>query len=148
MTIRSWDKRWLQMAEVVASWSKDPNTKVGCVIVDDRQNLLVTGWNGIPRGVEDESDLRNEKPEKYKWYEHAERNAIYNAAAKGSTSLRGSTLYTTLFPCCDCMRGVIQSGITRVVVSYSNVDRQDTDGTSQSIKMAEEAGIKVEIYSE
>lgn len=148
MTTRSWDKRWLQMAEVVASWSKDPNTKVGCVVVDDRQNLLVTGWNGIPRGVEDESDLRSEKPEKYKWYEHAERNAIYNAAAKGSTSLRGSTLYTTLFPCCDCMRGVIQSGITRVVVSYSNVDRQATDGTSQSIKMAEEAGIEVEFYIE
>lgn len=110
-----WDNNWLTIATAVAKWSKDPSRKVGCVIVDDRRVILSTGYNGLPRGVDDTKLERYTKPKKYKYVSHAEANAISNAAANG-TALLGSTAYVTLCPCVDCARLLIQTGIRKVVV--------------------------------
>lgn len=86
----------------------------GAVIVDDRNVLVSIGWNGFPRGIDDDIDTRHERPAKYKWTEHAERNAIFNAAANGHP-IRGCTMYLPWYPCADCARAIIQSGITTIV---------------------------------
>ncbi len=110
----TWDKRWMDLAALVASWSKDRSRKTSAVIVDDRNVLVSIGWNGFPRGLNDDADHRHERPAKYRWTEHAERNAIYNAAANGYP-VRGCTMYLTWYPCADCARAIIQSGIRAVV---------------------------------
>lgn len=110
----SWDKRWMDLACLISTWSKDRSRQVAAVVVDDRNVLLSVGWNGFPRGVNDDIENRHKRPDKYKWTEHAERNAIYNAASKG-ISLLGSKIYLPWYPCSDCARAIIQSGITSVV---------------------------------
>lgn len=102
----------LGMAKSAALGSKDPNTKVGCLIMRDQQVLSVA-WNEFPRGVKD-TEERRQRPLKYKYTEHAERNAIYNAAARG-VALVGSTMYLPYYPCSDCARGIICSGIRELV---------------------------------
>jgi dCMP deaminase len=111
----TWNERWHQEALLVASWSKDRSTKVGAVIVNEDNRVISTGWNGFPRGVDDNVEARHDRPAKYKWTEHAERNAIYNAAACGH-ALKGCSIHLTWYPCADCARGIIQSGISKVVV--------------------------------
>ena len=106
----NWDKRWMSLAQLVSTWSKDQSRKTGCVIVDDRQVLISVGWNGFPRGINDDISERYERPIKYMWTEHAERNAIYNAVAKG-ISVLNCRMYLTWYPCSDCARAIIQSGI-------------------------------------
>lgn len=108
-----WADKFLDMADLVASWSKDESTKCGAIIVDSEQSVVSIGYNGIPRMVEDLPE-RQIRPQKYLWFEHAERNAIYNAARHGVT-LNGSTIYITALPCADCARAIIQSGIVRVI---------------------------------
>lgn len=142
----SWNARWFEITNLLASWSKDTSTKVGCVIVDKRNTVLSLGWNGIPRGVEDEREERDARPEKYYWYEHAERNAIYNAAATGR-SLEGSTIFVNLLPCADCARGIIQSGIRKVVTPPLAMDWQSSrwgEDFKRTLKMFKEAGVEVE----
>lgn len=102
------------MAEYVSTKSKDKSTKVGAVIVGPNNEVLSVGWNGFPRGVNDDVEERHERPAKYEWTEHGERNAIYNAARHG-IRLDGTTLYTTHDPCADCARAIVQSGIRHVV---------------------------------
>ena len=138
-----WDSRWMDLAKLVSSWSKDRSRKCGAVVVDDRHTPVALGWNGFPRGVDDNVEARHERPEKYKWTEHAERNAIYNAASTGAI-LSGSTMYITWFPCCDCARGIIQSGIKRVVCLSSDMDDPNwKDSFSVSQAMMEESGIEI-----
>lgn len=110
----NWDKRWMDMANLVASWSKDRSRTCGAVIVDDRNVLVSVGWNGFPRGIDDDVDARHERPAKYKWTEHAERNAIFNAAANGYAT-KGCSMYLTWYPCASCVRAIIQSGINEIV---------------------------------
>jgi dCMP deaminase len=107
-----WHRRFVEMAELVATWSKDESTKVGCVIVGPNKEVRSVGYNGFPRGVM-ETPKRLVRPEKYLWTEHSERNAIYNAARMG-LSLEGCTLYSSWIPCMDCARAIIQSGIVSV----------------------------------
>jgi len=142
----TWHIRWLDMVDLVASWSKDPSTKVGAVIVDDRDVVLALGWNGIPRGVRDDAFGRNQRPIKYSFYEHAERNAIYNAAAKG-VGLQGSTLYTSFIPCADCGRAVIQSGIKTVVVRLASCNERWKNSEDITQLMFQEAGIKLLVFN-
>jgi dCMP deaminase len=141
----NWDEYFMQMAELVATKSKDRSTKVGCVIVGPNHEVRTTGYNGFCRGVNDDVDSRHEKPEKYFWTEHAERNAIYNAARNG-IPLEGCTAYVTLLPCADCTRGLVQSGVKRIFVCIS------TDATSKwqesfeySYTMASEAGVEIKL---
>lgn len=109
-----WDQRWMSVARLVASWSKDRSRKCGAVIVDNRNVLIAVGWNGFPRGLHDEVDARHERPAKYKWTEHAERNAIFNAAANGHAT-SGARIYIPWYPCADCARAIIQSGIVEMI---------------------------------
>lgn len=115
--IPDWDTYFMDMLGPISKRSKDPNTQVGCVIVDGNHNTRATGYNSFPRGVRDdinEVPERWERPEKYYWCEHGDRNAIYSAARVG-TPLEGCTMYLTGLPCMDCGRGIIQVGIVRVV---------------------------------
>jgi dCMP deaminase len=111
----NWDEYYLTMAYMVAMRSKDNSTWIGAVIVGPDGEIRSTGYNGFPRGIEYTPD-RLERPAKYDYTEHGERNAIYNAARAG-ISTRGCTMYTHGIPCIDCARAVVQSGITRVVTS-------------------------------
>ncbi|MDP6583782.1 MAG: deaminase, partial [Anaerolineales bacterium] len=109
-----WDKYFLKMAELVASKSKDPSTQSGCVIVGPGHEIRSTGYNGLVRGARDDVPERNERPEKYLWYEHSERNAVFNAARSG-IALAGCTAYINWHPCSDCTRALIQAGVVRIV---------------------------------
>jgi dCMP deaminase len=142
----TWDKRWMDMVDLVATWSKDKSTKIGAVIVDGRNVLLSVGWNGICRGVGDNLPERDERPAKYAFYEHAERNAIYNAAAKG-IPLLGATLYTQWTPCADCGRAVIQSGIKLVIVKEEICNPRWKESEQVSIAMFAEAGVELIILN-
>ena len=141
-----WNYRFLQMAELIATWSKDPSTKTGAVVVGPDKEIRATGYNGLVRGVNDNVAGRMERPTKYDFFEHAERNAVYNACLTG-TSLRGCTIFCTLTPCTDCARAIIQAGIKEVVtyeyVSNAN-DPKNTwrDKLDYSAQMFEEAGVK------
>ena len=110
----SWDERWMGLALHYASFSKDRSRQVGCVIVGPGNTQISEGWNGFPRGIDDDVDCRHERPEKYLWTKHAEENAIVNAARKGVSTL-GATIYIPWFPCANCAGDIIQAGITNVV---------------------------------
>lgn len=112
--IPDWDTYFMNLLEPISSRSKDPNTKVGCVIVSKDNNIISTGYNSFPRGICDDKAERFERPEKYLWIEHGDRNAIY-AAARVGTALEGSRMYLTGLPCMDCSRAIIQVGIKEVI---------------------------------
>jgi dCMP deaminase len=144
----TWDKRWMDLAKLVASWSKDRSTKVGAVIVDYRHVLVAVGWNGFPRYVDDDVDARHERPIKYKWTEHAERNAIYNAASKGIPT-NYCTMYIPWYPCADCARAILQAGITELVVVEPDWDDERWGDDFRLVKeMFEEVRLEVRYYSE
>lgn len=112
-----WDILWLDMAQRISLESKDRSTKVGCVIVSpDRRTFISSGWNGFPRGVDDNVDSRHERPEKHYWVIHAERNAIYNHARNGGPSLMGAVAYLNYFPtpCSNCLGSLQQVGIVEI----------------------------------
>jgi len=141
----NWDEYFMQMAELVATKSKDRSTKVGCVIVGPNHEVRTTGYNGFCRGVNDDVDFRHEKPEKYFWTEHAERNAIFNAARNG-IPLEGCTAYVTLLPCADCTRGLIQSGVKRIFVCISgDATIKWQESFEYSYVMALEAGVEIKL---
>lgn len=109
----NWHDHFFNLVFEILKKSKDPSTKVGCVIVGPDHEIRSTGFNGFPRGVDEKIPARWERPEKYHWVEHAERNAIYNAARMG-ISLKGCTLYQPGLPCSDCARAIVQAGIIQV----------------------------------
>lgn len=139
-----WPEYFLNIAGRVADKSKDPSTKVGCVIVGPDNEIRSTGYNGFARGVDETLLTRWERPEKYNWVEHAERNAIYNAARSG-TSLRGCVAYLWCPPCIECAKAIIQSGIKEIVVKHTTLftDRDDWQENIHFAKdMLAEAGVK------
>jgi len=137
----SWDQHWQAQIALNASKSKDRSRQVGCVIVNDRNVALAQGWNGFPRGVSDDVDDRHQRPAKYAWTEHAERNAIYNAASEG-IRLRGATIHLSWFPCVDCARGIIQTGLAEVVCIEPDWNDPSFD-FKISLAMLTEAGVQV-----
>jgi dCMP deaminase len=112
--VTDWDHRFMELARFVSRWSKDRSTQVGCVIVGPRKEVRAIGYNGFPRGADDEVEDRHLRPLKYKWTEHAERNAIFNALLSGA-SVTGCRMYVSWFPCMDCSRAIVQSGIAELV---------------------------------
>lgn len=153
-----WDKRFLRMAEEYASWSKDPSTKIGCVVVDpEKRRVLSGGYNGFPRGIKDTTERLTNRETKYKFVVHAEMNAIYNATLNG-VSLEGATLYCVGLPTCSaCALGVIQVGIKRVVIGSPAVmsDTQPNqpranweEQWSFTKAMFDESGIQHKFYTE
>jgi len=114
----NWEEYFIAIAQAVLRKSKDRSTQVGAVVVDKDNQILSTGFNGFPRGIDDTNENYHQRPLKYKVTEHAERNAIYQAA-RNRGGLDGATLYLGHNPhygiCSDCARAIIQSGIKRVV---------------------------------
>lgn len=111
--MNGWDRKFIDMALMVSSWSKDPSTKVGCVIADSDHAQLSEGFNGFPRGIADDDRLHHRET-KYRLIVHAEANAIA-AAARNGHGLKGATAYVTFCPCPQCAALLIQAGIVRVV---------------------------------
>lgn len=150
----NWHKYFQEMVCLISTKSKDRSTKVGCVIVGPDNEIRSTGYNGFPRGVNDDIDERHERPAKYMWTEHAERNAIYNAARVG-VSLLGCTLYQDWWPCADCARAIVQSGIDKMVLyaeSEKKGNKQWEERFGESIKVSKEilkeGGVDVWAYSD
>lgn len=109
--MNKWDYRFFELALHISGWSKDPSTKVGSVIIDYENRPVGMGYNGFPRYVNDDPSRYLDKATKYKMVVHAEANAIINAVV----SVRGLTLFATKFPCSECAKLIIQSGISCVV---------------------------------
>lgn len=110
----NWDSRFLQLAQHIAGWSKDPSTKVGCVVVGPDREIRSTGFNGFPRGIEDNAQRLEDRDTKYPLVCHAEENAIMHAARIG-VALKGCVAYVTWPPCTRCARSLIQAGIREIV---------------------------------
>lgn len=141
-SIPSWDEYFIKICEIVALRSKDTSMKVGCVIVGTGHEILSTGYNSFPRGLNDYVKSRYERPEKYYWFEHAERNAIYNSARHG-IKLLDSTIYISLFPCPDCARAIVSVGCSKVVVKASNIPERWQYAMGKSRELLIEAGIEI-----
>ena len=106
----NWHTYFMTMVYLVAMKSKDKSTHIGAIIVGEDNEIRSTGYNSFPRQINDNKEERYERPEKYYWMEHAERNAIYNAARVG-IPLNKCIMYTNGLPCPDCARAIINSGI-------------------------------------
>ena len=134
----SWDEYFMGVAMLAARRSKDPNTQVGACIVSPGHIIISTGYNGLPNGCSDDEYPweREGEQTKYPYVVHAELNAILNANGR---DLRGSTLYVALFPCNECAKAIIQSGIREVV--YLSDKYADTPATLASKRMMRSAGV-------
>ena len=135
----SWDEYFMGVAILAARRSKDPSTQVGACIVSQDNLIISTGYNGMPKGCsDDEFPWDREGAEtKYPYVVHAELNAILNANGR---DLRGSKLYVALFPCNECAKAIIQSGVKEVV--YLSDKYAGTPGVQASKRMLEAAGVK------
>lgn len=142
-----WDDLFMAMVYLTAMKSKDKNTHVGAVIVDDKHRVVSVGYNGLARGLNDDLNWRQSSPEKYFWFEHAERNAVYNA----KRNLEGCIMYTNGIPCSDCARAVIQSGI-KEVITHTEWDKHNKkikkwlESCDKGRQMLVEAGVKLRCY--
>ena len=138
-----WDARFIELARHISGWSKDPSTKVGCVVVGEDREIRSTGFNGFPRGIEDDSARLDDRDQKIPMICHAEENAIMHAARIG-VSLKGCVAYVTWPPCTRCSRSLIQAGVVEVVypADVEIPDRWKED-FELSASMMEEAGISV-----
>ena len=137
----SWDEYFMGVAVLASKRSKDPSTQVGACIVDGEKRILSTGYNGFPQGCSDDEFPWNRDENlgetKYQFVVHAELNAILNASGK---KLTGSIVYVGLFPCNECAKAIIQSGIKEVV--YLSDKYHDTPSMSASRRMLDAAGVK------
>lgn len=141
----SWDEYFMGMAKLSAQRSKDPNTKVGACIVDHEHKVVSNGYNGMPTGINEDKISWNKGEgldSKYLYVCHAEFNAILNT--RDGAALKGCTLYVTLFPCNECAKAIIQTGIKEVV--YADNKYADTITTKASSLMFELAGVKLRKY--
>lgn len=140
--------RFLPDARAAQMKSKDRSTQVGAVVLDEDYNLRISGYNGMPRGVNDDVEERHQRPEKYLWMAHAEENCVAQAARVG-VSLKGCTiLVTSLHPCTGCSRMIIQSGIKRVLAPAKGVNGRWDDQAKVAMEMLCEAGVEVIYYGE
>lgn len=143
ITNEKWASRMLALAKEVASWSKDTSTKVGAVITTKDGAPLSWGFNGMPMGIDDSIPERHERPYKYKWFCHAERNALDLAPS----SVEDGVLFSTFSPCSNCAQSIIQRKISTVVIDANNTadkmpERWQEDMTI-AIEMLKEAGVSI-----
>ena len=145
--LNKWDIRYLSLADEVAQWSKDPSRKIGAIAVGKKGQVLSQGYNGFPRGIEDKVEYYKDRETKYKYVVHAEMNVIYNATYHG-VCLEGTTLYVTGLPVCsDCAKGIIQVGITRVVMKERLTPQKWVESWKTTSKMFDEANVKWEFIN-
>jgi len=145
----SLDERMMTMVYLVADGSKDKRTHIGAIVIGPDKEIRTTGYNGFVRGLNDNIPQRQEKPEKDYWFEHAERNAIYNATRFGAT-LKGCKMYTNGVPCMECARGIVQSGIEEIIVDKNWEDMnqgEDIEHSKRTIEMFNEVGIKIRYWN-
>jgi dCMP deaminase len=152
--MEKWDRRFLQLAKQVSTWSKDPSTQVGAVLVDaELKQVVGMGYNGFPRGVADLDERYADREIKYPMVVHAEVNAIIQAGHKA----RGSMLYvypSFMLPpiCADCAGAAIQAGIVGIVGYNPNPEDERVKRWADSISLAktmwEEAGLFTHSYDE
>jgi len=137
----SWDEYFMGLAHLSALRSKDPNTQVGACIVDQDHKVVSIGYNGMPRGCSDEDFPWDREggflDTKYAYVVHAELNAILNSPRP----VKDCTLYVSLFPCNECAKAIIQSGIRKVIYESDKYD--GTEGNIASKKMLREAGVEL-----
>lgn len=149
----SWDHYYLDLAKVVATKSKDPSTKCSAICVTQDNSTLSTGFNGFPRGVNEDIPERWERPLKYDFVAHGERNAIDNAARVG-ISLRGAKMYLNYRPecCTECTKAIIQAGITEVIGPPTPFPGKgkgtNYDLYGANFEMMEEAGIMLTVIGD
>ncbi len=137
----SWDEYFMGVALLSAKRSKDPSTQVGACIVNKEKRIIAIGYNGFPKGCEDDEfpwgkDDSNQLNTKYPYVVHAEANAILNS----NSNLKGAKLYVTLFPCNECAKLLIQAGIEEIV--YLSDKHSLSDSVKASKRMLDAAGIK------
>lgn len=138
--MNKWHLRYLEMTSLVASWSKDPSSKFGSVIVDPENRVVSLGFNGFAKGFNDTDERLNDRPFKYRHVLHSEENAILNARQ----DLTGCTLYCNTIPCSLCMSRIAQSGITKVVCYKPTEDYLSRWSVEEPLQVAQECGIAVE----
>lgn len=144
----NWDDYFMSMVYLVAAKSKDKRSHIGAVVVGEDNEIKSTGYNSFVRRLNDNIPERQEKPEKYYWFEHAERNSIYNATLIG-TSLKGCKMYTNGIPCMNCARGIVQSGIKEVIVDKFWDDGNqgdDLENSRRTLEMFNETGVKLRYW--
>ena len=140
-----WDRRFLSLAKEVSTWSEDPNTKVGAVIVGVNKQVISQGYNGFPRGYEDSEGIMADRLQKLQLMCHAEANAIYNALYNGASVL-GATIYIHgLPPCHECAKAIIQCGINRVVYYKLQKETKWKESCELATDMFRQCGITVEV---
>lgn len=147
--MNKWDERFMFLAKEISSWSKDPSTKIGVVIVNDERRILSTGYNGFPKGIEDTEERLSNRSLKYPLIVHGEMNALMSALYNG-VSVKGSTMYVYGLPVCsECCKNIIQSGIKCVVID--NIEFAPEIWAEQWKKTSEpmfkEAGVEVKYFS-
>lgn len=137
----NWNKKFIGLASEIASWSKDPSSKVGAVITRPNNTIVSLGYNGFPRGVNDDPSRYNDRETKLKYVCHAEANAIIN----GREDLTGYTIFSyPLHPCCDCAKLIINSGIKKVVTTKPVGINRYKESFEAASNMFKEAEIEVE----
>jgi dCMP deaminase len=136
-------QNFIKLCGNIAEWSRDRSSKVGAIAVGPDDEIRSVGYNGFPRGIDDDVEERYERPIKYLFTEHAERNCIYNAARVG-IPLKGCTMYLQWFPCANCARAIIQSGI--VATKPDLLHERWGDDFKVAKQMFEEAGTKITYY--
>ena len=143
-----WDKYFISMLYLVAMKSKDEKTQNSAIIDSQDNRIKATGYNSFPSGINDYIPERQERPEKYFWMEHGERNAIYNAARDG-VKLKDCRLYVTGIPCMDCARAIVQVGIIEVV--YHTLMPYDSklwhEYMDRTVQLFKESGIVFREYT-
>ena len=139
----NWDQRFLNLAKHISEWSKDPSTKVGCVVVGPDREIRSTGFNGLPRGIEDNDERLNNRKIKYPLICHAEENAIMHAARIG-ISLKDCTAYVTWPPCTRCARSLIQAGVSTIIYPKDiEIPDRWMEDFNLSLNMLKEAKISI-----
>lgn len=145
----TFDELYMTLAYTIALKSKDRSTKFGCVVVDSSNTVRSLGYNNFPQGFDDDLEEAHERPLKYKYTEHAERNALYNATRIG-VSLNDCRLYIPGFPCTDCCRGIIRTGIKEVIVHKEWIEmggwKQWEEDSKHSRFMFEKCGVNVRFF--
>ena len=144
MVNAKWDERMMLLAEHVASWSKDPSTQVGAVLMRPDKTIASMGYNGFPRGVMDYCGRYDDREKKYKYVVHAEANALITCDEQKADY----TLYCTLFPCCECAKLIIQSGVKEVVVRSLEKSERFYDSMVVSETMFREAGVNLRVVGQ
>ncbi|MBR88966.1 MAG: hypothetical protein CMA82_01510 [Euryarchaeota archaeon] len=138
-----WDIRFLKLATHISEWSKDPSTKVGCVVVGPDREIRSTGFNGFPRGIQDSDERLTNRDLKYPLICHAEENAIMHAARIG-LALKGCTAYVTWPPCTRCARSLIQAGVSEIVIpSGLEIPDRWRDDFEMSMGLLREADVTI-----